>query len=131
MTLRWTFILLATSASCAAAAPLDPEACAGLNTEREGLIGAGVKTDMERGPDWAKTNLPAERLQKIARLIAVEEQLSFRCGQLVTATPQIKEPPKPEPQKAEASAAKPAGDGVAGRKAATVPPPKRKAQKQP
>lgn len=79
----------------AGAAPLEPEACAKFRTERQGLIADGVKTDMGKGPEWAKANLSPERLGKIERLIAVEEQLSFRCDELVTAKPQMKEPPKP------------------------------------
>jgi hypothetical protein len=112
----------------AAAAPLDPQACSALNTERNTLIGAGIKGDMQRGPIWAKANLDAERLAKIERLIAVEEQLSFRCGQQVTAAPQIKEPPKPPPSpKGEA---KPADDVFTGLGLVDVPPPKKKATKK-
>jgi hypothetical protein len=89
------------SAQTAAAAPLDPAACTDLKTERQGLITAGAKSDMEKGPDWAKTNLAPDRLGKIERLIAVEEQLSFRCGELVTARPAMKEQPKPDAEAAK------------------------------
>lgn len=78
-----------------AAAPLEPEACAALRSEHQGLVADGAKSDMDRGPEWAKANLAPERLGKIERLIAVQEQLSFRCGELLTARPLIKEPPKP------------------------------------
>jgi hypothetical protein len=112
------------------AAPLEQSACAALNNERDRLIASGLKSDMERGPEWAKTNLAADRLQQIQRLIAVEEQLSFRCDKLVTAAPQIKEPPKPEPGKAEASAAKPVDDIFEGLNFGAMPPPKRKAKQK-
>jgi hypothetical protein len=130
---RWFAPLLTLILSTApvAAAPLDPQACKDLNAERDAMIGAGIKTDMDRGPDWAKANLPEDRLKKIERLISVEEQLSFRCGQLVTATPQIKEPPKPPEEKAAAAGAKPGDDVFGGLTFGEVPPPKRKPKKNP
>ncbi|WP_439543392.1 hypothetical protein [Hyphomicrobium sp.] len=131
----WLTPLLALilSAGPAAAAPLEPQACKDLNTERDAMIGAGIKSDMDRGPEWAKTNLAEDRLKKIERLISVEEQLSFRCGQLVTASPQIKEPPTPPEEKAAAATgAKPAADEVfSGLGFGDVPAPKRKPKKNP
>jgi hypothetical protein len=130
---RWFAPLLALilSAAPAAAAPLDPQACKDLNAERDVMIGAGLKADMDRGPDWAKANLPEDRLKKIERLISVEEQLSFRCGQLVTASPQIKEPPKPPEENAAAAGAKPADEVFSGLGFGDVPAPKRKPKKNP
>ncbi|WP_171946458.1 hypothetical protein [Hyphomicrobium sp. CS1GBMeth3] len=87
--------MLSLATPTALAAPLDPEACTALKTEHTSLVAAGAKSDMSRGPEWAKTNLAPDRLDKIKRLIAVEEQLSFRCGEQLTARPQIKELPKP------------------------------------
>jgi len=84
--------LLAAPAG-APASPLAPQACTALKTERQDLIASGAKSDMEKGPVWAKANLSSERLGKIERLIAVEEQLSFRCDDPVTARPQLKKPP--------------------------------------
>lgn len=125
---RSLFAALAVTcgASGLRAAPLDQPACAALDKERGDLIASGLKTDMEKGPAWAKANLAAERLDKIQRLIAIEEQLSFRCDKLVTAPPQIKEPPKPEPAKADASASKQGGDIFEGLNFGNLPPPKRK-----
>jgi hypothetical protein len=101
------------------AAPLDAQACATLKSEYDGLVAAGAKSDMDRGPEWAKANLPPERLGKIERLITVGEQLSFRCGEQVTARPVIKELPKPEGAKA--------AEGGAGKGApSNIPLPKRK-----
>ena len=97
-------LLLASGPS--AAAPLDPAECKSLKSEHETLLAGGAKKDMAKGPEWARTNLKADRLDKIARLIAVEEKLSFRCGQMVTASPQLREPP-PE----ETAGAAPAGKG--------------------
>lgn len=87
--------MLGLGTSMALAAPLDPEACTALKTEHTSLVAAGAKSDMSRGPEWAKANLAPDRLEKIKRLITIQEQLSFRCGEQLTARPQIKEPPKP------------------------------------
>lgn len=87
---------LSLAAAPALAAPLGPEACATLKTEYDGLVASGAKSDMDRGPEWAKANLAPDRLGKIERLMTVGEQLSFRCGDQVTARPALKELPKPE-----------------------------------
>ena len=44
------------------------------------MVASGVRDDMGRGPDWARSNLPPERLRSIRRMLEVEEQLEFRCG---------------------------------------------------
>ena len=62
------------------AAKLDKAACAELTDERNAITATGVKADMERGPEWAKANMPPERLQSALRLLEVEDQLEFRCG---------------------------------------------------
>lgn len=110
-TLLHATLLLTLSQAPAGAAPLAPEACANLKQEHESLVAAGAKADMDRGPGWAKANLAPEKLSRIERLITVEEQLSFRCSQQLTARPQLKEPPPLAP-----------GAGVAS----NIPPPKRK-----
>lgn len=117
------------------AAPLDAPACTALKTEYDGLVSGGAKADMERGATWAKTNLAPDKLQKIERLIALQEQLSFRCGEFLTARPLLKEPPKP-PQEAGADGkenkdgkkdtAKAAADSLDGATPSNIPPPKRK-----
>jgi hypothetical protein len=128
--------LLLGIATSAVAAPLDPQACAALKTEYDGLVSAGVKSDMDRGPDWAKTNnLAPDRLGKIERLMALQEQLSFRCGEQLTARPNLKEPPKPpQPEKTakdgkNAAAAAPTGDLLDSLMApSNIPPPKKKSK---
>ncbi len=118
---------LAAFPSLAWSAPLDPPACAALKTEYDGLVAAGAKADMDRGPEWAKTNLAPDRLGKIERLIAVEEQLSFRCSEQLTARPALKELPKPpaadQPGQAGAKVTSEARDGGTP---SNIPPPKRK-----
>jgi hypothetical protein len=71
--------LLLASSSGAAAATLDQDACAQLKTELLQLELAGARTSMAKGPDWAKANLGADKLQQIKRLLEVEEQILFRC----------------------------------------------------
>ena len=72
--------LLAGSLVAALAAKLDKTACNELGTELAGMVASGMRDDMGRGPDWARSNLPPERLRSIKRMLEVEEQLEFRCG---------------------------------------------------
>lgn len=118
-----TALLLAAPA--ALAAPLEPAACETLKVEFDSLVAGGAETDMERGPAWAKANLTPDRLGKIERLIAVEEQLSFRCNVQSTAKAVIKELPKPEPDNTADQAT--AGSVSTGKGTpSNIPPPKRK-----
>lgn len=64
----------------AAAVPLDGEVCKNLQAQLDTLRSEGATADMARGPEWARANLPLERLQRIGAYIEVEEQLNFRCG---------------------------------------------------
>jgi hypothetical protein len=72
--------VLAASGGQCFAAKLDREACKSLGAEVDSLITAGVKADMDRGPEWGKANLAPARLEDIKRLIELGEQLEFRCG---------------------------------------------------
>jgi hypothetical protein len=62
------------------ATPLDPDTCGKLKVEREGLEQAGARSNMAKGPEWAKANLAADKLEQIRRLIELEGQLLFRCS---------------------------------------------------
>lgn len=84
----------------AAAEMLDEPACNALKNEQQRLAAEGLKTDMLRGPEWAKANLPAARFEQIKHLMDVEEQIAFRCPL----------PPPPKVQQAEPAGAAP-GDG--------------------
>ena len=61
-------------------APLPREDCDKLATERTALMAAGIVDQMVKGPAWAKSNLPAAKMTEVERFIAIDEQLSFRCG---------------------------------------------------
>ncbi len=129
----------------AAAATLEQEACARLKTELMQLELGGTRGSMAKGPEWAKVNLPADKLQQIKRLIEVEEQILFRCqgkplvvlpegvdGEAaavtdrkegVAATP-AKEPPKAlPPGKAQGPASGPASGQASGQGQAKAPAP--------
>ena len=112
------------------ATKLDNAACAALADERNAITATGVKADMERGPEWAKANMPPERLQSALRLLEVEDQLEFRCGRRgkpakpeQTAAPAT--PPAPtsgtQPAAVKNSAQDSAQDST---KAAEQPPPR-------
>jgi hypothetical protein len=83
---------------------LDEPACNQLKNEQQRLAADGLKTEMLHGPDWAKANLPASRMEQIKHLMEVEEQINFRC------------PLPPPPKPAEPAAAAPGEDGAAAPK---------------
>jgi hypothetical protein len=74
-------LVLHATALCGAAraAEITKAECEALHAENRGLISAGVPKLMEKGPDWAKANLPPEQLSQIKRLLHVSEQITFRC----------------------------------------------------
>jgi hypothetical protein len=88
----------------ASADMLDEPACNQLKNEQQRLAADGLKTEMLHGPDWAKANLPASRMDQIKHLMEVEEQINFRC------------PLPPQPKPAEPAAAAPGEDGAAAPK---------------
>jgi hypothetical protein len=99
--------LLALSAP-ARATHLDAAACTSLEVERNGLAAAGTRKDMQNGAEWAKTNLSKERLDRIGRLIEVEEQIAFRCRPTRAVAAASETGPEPR-----AATAKPAATGTA------------------
>lgn len=82
-----TLLALLTWPGLSAAEMLDEPACNALKNEQERLAAEGLKTEMLHGPDWAKANLPASRLEQIKQLMEVEEKIAFRCP--------LPPPPKP------------------------------------
>ena len=90
--------LLVSGTSVAHAAKLDDAACSALKVERARLETDSIKSDMAKGPQWAKDNLTPERLKEIEQLIGLQESVAFRCA-------------LPKPLPAPASLAK-AGEGA-------------------
>src|SRR5688572_11885037 len=96
-------------------APLDKEGCANLKAEQGQLEHAGVRGNMAKGPQWAKTNLEPEKLNQIRRLLEVDEQLLFRCqGKALVTLPKDLTDPDP-------AAREPGADGAKTGKAAKAP----------
>lgn len=88
---------------------LDASACDGLRGEQARLVSAGARRDMERGPEWARANLGRDRLDQIAKLMSVDEQLIFRCT-VLQPHPAAVEASGPVPAKSKTKHAK-AADG--------------------
>lgn len=97
-TLATVCCCIAGGSLAARAAKLDDTACDTLKVERARLDTDAIKSDMAKGPQWAKDNLTPERLKEIEQLIGLQESIAFRC-------------PRPKPVPAPASVAK-AGDGA-------------------
>ena len=84
---------LLVSAPTARTAPLDKDGCAKLKAEEAQIEQSGIRSSMGRGPEWAKANLPPDKLEQIRRLIEVEEQLLFRChGKALVNLPRDPDP---------------------------------------
>lgn len=94
--------------------PLQPEACDTLKAELARLEGLGVGQDLRRGPEVGKRTLAPVRLDQVERLLAVMEQIEFRCPR-----------PPPPPPSTEAKSGATAGADGAG------PPPKAKVKPKP
>lgn len=94
--------LIAIGAPASWAERLDKNSCKLLKVELAGMLALGVRKDMVRGPEWAKTNLSSKELGRIKRLIEIEEQLEFRCGlsrnRVVKISPAKGPGPKAKPE---------------------------------
>lgn len=77
--LAFCVLVGATNAPARADKPLTVADCKALEADKADAVQQGLARDMARGPEWAKTNLGAERLREILRLIEIEELLKFRC----------------------------------------------------
>lgn len=94
---------IAAMVAPASAAKLDDITCDALKLERSRIETDAIKSDMEKGPDWAKSNLSSERLKEIEQLIGLQESIAFRC-------PLPKPlPPDPNDPNAAAAAGQPPG----------------------
>jgi hypothetical protein len=79
------------------AEPLDAATCGQLKGEQVRMEQTGVRGNMEKGPVWAKSNLAADKLDQIRRLMDLDEQLLFRCSSrnLVELPPDADADPAP------------------------------------
>lgn len=62
------------------AEPLDGATCGLLKGEQARMEQSGLRSSMDKGPAWAKSNLAADKLDQIRRLMELDEQLLFRCS---------------------------------------------------
>ncbi len=115
-------VTMHTGTLAAAAAPLDEAACKTYDAQQKVLETQGLKEDVAKGPDWAKANLSAARIELVKQYIHIKEQVSFRCPSLiVVSVPELAEPEAKHPQ------ADPAGKAT---EKAVVKPKKRKDKKR-
>lgn len=71
----------------------DVESCKKYEIEKAELSESGIQVDIEKGAEWGKDNLSPERLRQVRRFIYLEEQLTFRCPDVIAtaAVRQIEE----------------------------------------
>src|SRR5262249_47305098 len=108
----------------AMASPLDKTSCDQLKLEQGQLEQGGVRANMAKGPEWAKSNLKGEQLEQVRRVIEVDGQLLFRCnGRPLVILPKDLEEPREdgsEPLKGEDNAVRPGPEQAAPGKAAAT-----------
>jgi len=102
------------------AAQLDKESCTKLKSEQVQLEKDGARSNLGKGPDWAKANLPSDKIEHVRRLIEVDEQLLFRCG----GRPLVVLPDDPDAAPGEGAAEKPEKAPLDAGKKAPAPVPK-------
>ena len=107
-------------AGAAMAEPLDKESCANLQVERSKLLTRDMQAALDQGPDWVKTHLKNEDIERVRRFLSVEEQIQFRCRgggaakvptKSTAATPEYASP-VPLPDRKPASPAAEGGEGM-------------------
>ena len=58
---------------------IDADTCTQLRLEQIKFRQSGIVDDMAKGPEWAKANLPPDRLREIEHYMALDEQVKFGC----------------------------------------------------
>ncbi len=82
-------VVLAQADALAASAKIDKDTCEQLKTEQAKFVLTGIMADIEKGSEWGKANLSAERLREVEHFIMLDEQLKFGC-RVVTLTEDAK-----------------------------------------
>src|SRR3954468_15435285 len=72
-------LYVAPAASRATNPKIDADTCTTLRLEQIKFRQSGILDDMSKGPDWAKTNLSADRLREIEHYMMLDEQVKFGC----------------------------------------------------
>lgn len=73
---------LVPSWSYAAGPKIDKETCIQLKAEQMKFTETGILADINRGPEYAKSNLSPDRIREIELYIALDEQLKFGCREV-------------------------------------------------
>ncbi len=72
-------VFLAPAAALATEPKIDSETCNSLRLEQIKFRQSGILDDMNKGAEWAKANLPADRLREIEHYLQLDEQVRFGC----------------------------------------------------
>ena len=62
---------------------LDKDTCDQLRTEKITFVQSGILADFEKGADWGKSNLSADKLREVEHFILLDEQLKFGCREAI------------------------------------------------
>lgn len=118
---------LVATATIAPAAQLDQQTCTQLKGDVAVLEGMGVRENMAKGAAWGKANLRATDLERIKKLIEMDELITFRCPRAKPAEPPAAvaaaKPKVKVPAKAPAKAQAPADPAAAAAKPKPRPKP--------
>jgi hypothetical protein len=63
----------------AMAEPYDQDRCSKIKEKREELLTPEMRAALDQGPDWVKSNLTFEALDRVRRFLRIEEEAMFRC----------------------------------------------------
>jgi hypothetical protein len=63
----------------AMAEPYDQDRCSKIKEKREALLTPEMRAALDQGPDWVKSNLTFEALDRVRRFLRIEEEAMFRC----------------------------------------------------
>jgi hypothetical protein len=63
----------------AAAEPLGKEQCALLKKEHAELLTDDMQYALDHGPDWVKSHLENDEIEKVRTYLIIEEKLEFQC----------------------------------------------------
>lgn len=61
------------------AEPLDKEACLNLQVAQKRLLTREMQAALDQGPDWVKSHLETNEIEKVREFLEIEEMIKFRC----------------------------------------------------
>ena len=72
-------LCLVPAAGRATQAKIDADTCTAIRLEQIKFRQSGILDDMSKGPEWAKANLPSDRLREVEHYLLLDEQVKFGC----------------------------------------------------